>query len=201
MASGSTDALTDPRGLPETLYHVTGIYVLSAVGNLIWVPLAISPVLIVFLVAGNYPPGILLSGLFGIFASTSLGSISTVREGLYKSENESFQEAFDEDPAKVVAFFQKIALAVLVVVAYLCLLYAIAVSLASALPGAALFVAVGVPLGDRLLLTTFDRSPVSTAIEGFAQLAEFFGIVEQINLGFLRHGNLMLALKDPQVRA
>lgn len=200
MSSESTESLQDPPGLPRTILHITGVYLLAAVGNLIWVPISVSPALLVLVISGRIPSVVLLSALLGMFVSTSMGSIGQVRRGFYNTGGDSLTDAIEKSEYdEIIHVLTNIGILMMMIIGYMSLLYMVAVSLAKAGIAQPALVAIFVPLADRLLLNTFDHSPVSLVVESFAKLVVFFGVVDDIDTTVLQHASPLTSLKSPSL--
>lgn len=186
----SGDSLTTqrPRGLPQTILHVCGAFLLTAVGNAIWVPVVLTPVLLVALLSGFANNALLLPALFGIYLGTSMGAVGDLREGLYDDSSSDAIE-FPTETAAIKEELANLSVLLVILIAYIWLLFGLTVVVASMTPSPTL-VAVAAPLIDRILLDTFERSPASILIEVFAKLVVAFGVVDEVDLSILSRAGL-----------
>lgn len=184
-----------PRDFPRTLLHMFGALAVLMFGNLLWVPIGTIPAWLILLLSGNVPSDILLTALFGVVFSISMGSTSKVLDRIYSADTESDgdesntydpeSETFDENMRELML---TTGILIGIMIAYLSLLYLVAVTAATFVPAYATAIALLVPALDKFVLNEVGHSPVSVVIEAMAWLIEALHVVEDVDTSVLRSG-------------
>ena len=206
MATDSS-GLTRPRDIPSTLGQAAGLLALGFVGNALYIPIVLLPTLILLILSDATNPTVFLTPMFGVYIAVMMGSITSNLEQMYERESkpepepDTEQEPSEDEEEPIFLGFQteeeirnfvrRGAIVSLLMITYMNALYLAATVFAQTFPAHALYLAVFVPIADRVFYSAVGTSPGILIIEGLARLVVLFGIVDEIDLTIVRQANLL----------
>lgn len=202
MATGST-SLSRQRDIPSTLGHAIGLLAIGFVGNAIYIPIALLPMVILLVLSDATSPTVFLTPMFGVYIAVMMGSITSNLERMYEEEPkaEPEKEPTEEEKEPIFLGFQteeeirdfvrRATIVTLLMITYMNVLYLAATISVQTLPAYALYLGVFVPVMDRVIYSAVGTSPGILLTEGLARLVVLFGIVDDIDLTVVRQANLL----------
>jgi len=184
MASDSA-GIERPRTLPSVLGHAVGALLVAIIGNGLVLPVVVLPALVVFMLSGTALSTI-STALFGVFMALLLG-IRPAMDRLYDTDEDNKTSVRDhleaDDLAAALAVLKKWLIMLGLYALYLNLIFSVTIFLSPTLTPYAVFV----PAIDRVVLQVFDMSPAVLVVQSVAWIILGLGIVDELDLTFLRN--------------